>query len=118
MAGASVNWNGTDRAMAERVATYAKRLLDAVYQLAARWAIRIADDARRGAPWTNRTGAARASLFGRVVRLATGAMIIVGHGVHYGIYLERRWGGKWAAVMPALQRAYAPVMASLARLVA
>jgi len=114
----AVNWHGTDRAMAERVEAYKRNLLAAVFALATEWATRIANDARAGAPWTDRTGDARRLLFGRAFRLAMGAVIVVGHGVFYGIYLERRWGGKYAAIMPALQRAYAAVMASLQRLVA
>lgn len=115
---ASIDWHGTDRRMVEAIERYKRNLIEAVYRLAGEWATRIANDARQGAPWTDRTGDARRSLFGRAFRLAMGAVIVVGHGVHYGIYLERRWGGKWAAIMPALQRAYAAVMASLQRLVA
>jgi len=113
----SVEWGGSLNAMAARVESYKRRILNAVFALATEWAARIADDARGSAPWTDRTGAARARLFGRAMRLATGAVLIVGHGVHYGIYLERRWGGRYAAVIPALQRAYAAVLASLAALV-
>jgi hypothetical protein len=116
--GMTVDWGGTDRAMAGRIDAYGRNLISAIYRLAEEWATRIANDARGGAPWTDRTGAARQRLFGRAVRLATGAVIIVGHGVHYGIYLERRWGGRYAAIIPALQRAFAAVMASLQRLVA
>lgn len=114
----AIDWGGTDRAMAERVETYKRNLVAAVFALATEWATRIAEDARRAASWTDRTGDARRLLFGRAFRLAMGAVIVIGHGVHYGIYLERRWGGKYAAVMPALQRAFAAVMASLQRLVA
>lgn len=115
---AGVDWHGSLGKMEAAIADYGKRLIAAVFRLAQEWARRIADDARRAAPWTNRTGNARRLLFGRAIKLAMGAVIIIGHGVPYGIYLERRWGGKWAAVMPALQRAYAAVMASLQALVA
>jgi hypothetical protein len=101
----TVNWNGSTERMADRVAAYAQRLLQAVYQLA-----------RAGAPWTDRSGAAR-KIVGRAFRTATGALIVITGGAAWSIYLERRWGGKWAAIVPALQRAYAAVMASLARLV-
>jgi hypothetical protein len=69
-----------------------------------------------GDPWTDRTKQAR-KIVGRAFRLATGALIVITGGAPWSIYLERRWGGKWAAIVPALQRAYAAVMASLARLV-
>jgi hypothetical protein len=115
---AGIDWQVSPADMAGRVERYKKALIAAVFRLAGEWATRIADDARSAAPWTDRTGAARAGLFGRAFRTAMGAVLICGHGVPYGIYLERRWGGKYAAIMPALQRNYAAVMASLQQLVA
>jgi hypothetical protein len=112
----AVNWGGSDRAMAERVMAYGRRLLEAVFTLASEWATRIANDARAGAPWTDRSGAAR-KIVGRAFRTAAGALIVITGGAPWSIYLERRWGGKWAAIIPALQRAYAAVMASLQSLV-
>lgn len=117
MAELAVNWGGSTERMADRVAAYARNLLQAVYALAEEWATRIANDARAGAPWTDRTGAAR-KITGRAFRTATGALIVITGGAAWSIYLERKYGGKWAAIVPALQRAYAAVMSSLQRLVA
>ncbi len=116
--GMTVDWGGTDRAMAGRIEAYGRNLIAAIYRLAEEWATRIANDARSGAPWTDRSGLARRSIMGRAFRFATGAVIIVSGGAPWSIYLERRWGGKFAAITPALQRAYAAVLASLQRLVA
>ena len=115
--GTGIVWQSSPGNMAGRVARYKSALIAAVFALATEWASRIADDARRNHGWTNRTGAAEAGLFGRAFRLATGALIIVGGSVHYQIYLERRWGGRYAGIIPALQRNYAPVLASLQQLV-
>lgn len=112
-----IQWQQSPAQMAVLVKQYSERLLAAVYALAVEWSRRLADEARRTHPWTNRTGAAEAGLFGRAFRLAAGAMIVLGHGVYYGIYLERRWGGRYAAVIPTLQRNYAAILASLQRLV-
>lgn len=103
--------------MARRVEAYGKRLLDAVYALASEWARRLAEEAKATHSWTNRTGDAEAKLFGRVVRLAAGALIVLGHGAAHGIFLERRWAGRFAVIMPVLQRNYAAIMASLQQLV-
>lgn len=103
--------------MAARVAAYAKRLLAAVFALAQEWASRLADEMKATHPWTNRTGAAEAALFGRAFRLATGAVIVLGHGVSYGQFLERKNAGRYAVVAPTLQRNYAAILASLAALV-
>ena len=110
---ASVDWHGTIGKMERAIADYGKRLLAAVYRLASEWATRIADDARQGAPWTDRSGLARRSIMGRAVRLALGAVIIISGGAPWSIYLERKYAGKWAAIRPALERAYAAVMANL-----
>lgn len=117
MPGANVTWQTSPGSMADRVASYAKKLLEAVYRLATEWATRIANDARSSAPWTDRTGAARRGLMGKAFRLAVGAVIVVSHSVKYGIYLERKNAGRFAALIPALQRSYAGVFASLQQLV-
>jgi len=103
--------------MAERGEAHGRRLIAAVYALASEWASRLAAEMRSTAPWTDRTGNARRGLFGRVVRIAAGAVLILGHSVSYGIYLERRWAGRYAIVTPTLQRNYAAIMASLQQLV-
>lgn len=113
-----IDWTKNINTLAEAVEVYKRRLLEAVYRLAVQWATAIANDAKAAAPWTDRTGAARAGLFGRAVRMAMGAMIVVGHSVFYGIFLERRWAGKYAAIIPAMQRAYAPIQASMQALIA
>lgn len=117
MAQTGVVWKHSPAQMAVRTQEYGRRLIAAVVSLANVWANRLANEARATRPWTDRTGAARAGLFGRAFRLATGAVIVVGHGVHYGIYLERRWGGRYATVMPTLQRNYAAILSSLQQLV-
>src|SRR5690606_4457370 len=118
MAGsAGIVWQSSPAQMAARVEAYGKRLLQAVYALASEWASRLAGEMKATAPWTDRTGAARSGLFGRVFRIATGAVLVLGHSVHYGIYLERRWGGRYATVSPTIQRNLAAIMASLQRLV-
>lgn len=103
--------------MVERVERYKRSLLEAIYRLAEEWSRRIADDVKRNHAWKNRTGDAEAGIFGRAFRLATGALIVIGGSVFYQIHLERRWGGRYAGIIPALQRAYGPIMASLQQLV-
>jgi hypothetical protein len=69
--------------------------------------------AKENAPWSDRTGNAREGLQGRVVweddRHFT---IFLGHGpdIYYGIWLEVRWGGRFAIVAPTLEH-FAPQLA-------
>ncbi len=112
-----VNWESSPGDMAKRVEAYGKRLLQAVYELAVKWTQQLVNEMKETHPWKNRTGAAEKNLFGRVVRVAMGAVLILGHGVTYGIYLERKNAGRYAIVHPTLQRNYAAIMASLQQLV-
>lgn len=114
---AGIRWSSSPGDMAQRVERYKSNLLAAVYALASEWARRLADEAKQTHPWRNRTEEAEAKLFGRAVRMAAGALIILGHGASHGIFLERRWAGRWAVIMPTLQRNYAAILASLQALV-
>ena len=58
---------------------------------------------KQNAPWTDRTGAARNGLGAKVYTSATKVAVVLYHSVDYGIWLELRWGGKYAIIRPALQ---------------
>ena len=60
------------------------------------------------AKWTDRTGAARNGLRAKVETGGDTTAIILYHSVHYGIWLELRWGGKYAVIEPTVQH-MAPV---------
>lgn len=117
MPGANVTWQTSPGSMADRVDNYKRRLLAAVYALATEWATRIEAQMKSGARWKDQTGNARRGLFGRAMRLAVGAVILAGHSVTYGIYLERKYAGRNAIVTPTLQQSYAPIFASLQQLI-
>lgn len=112
-----VEWASSPADMARRVAEYKQNLLNAVYALASEWARRLAEEMRQTHPWKNRTGAAERGLFGRVTRIAMGAVLILGGSAPHQIYLERRWGGRYAIIQPTLSRNYAAIMAALQQLV-
>lgn len=59
--------------------------------------------ARGNAPWTNRTGAARASMTGRSTVSGASGDITISHGVHYGIWLELANGGRFRILPQTLQ---------------
>jgi len=68
------------------------------------------------APWTNRTYAARLSLFATTMIEADVLTLAFGHGVPYGIYLETMGAGEWAIVLPAVDRFSLELMARLQKL--
>jgi hypothetical protein len=65
------------------------------------------------APWTNRTGAARAGLSVSVVVGGTAIVLTYAHGVFYGIFLELKNQGRYAIVIPSISADGPALMASL-----
>jgi hypothetical protein len=57
---------------------------------------------RSNAPWTDQTGNARNGLSARPFATATNIGIDVFHTVPYGIYLETRWSGRYAVIVPTI----------------
>ena len=70
---------------------------------------RTAADAESGmkknASWTDRTGNARKGLYAVAGRDGNMFWVELGHGptIHYGIWLENRWNGRYAIVIPTAQ---------------
>lgn len=61
------------------------------------------DYARANAPWEDRTGDARAGLDVDVRWEGETIVWEMFHSVDYGLYLETRWNGKFAIIMPTLE---------------
>lgn len=58
--------------------------------------------AKETAPWTDRTGNARASITGSTGREGTWLLAALAIGVFYGLYLEVSNGSKYAVVWPTM----------------
>jgi hypothetical protein len=80
----------------------AARIQAAIYRLALRRAPEIENWMKSNARWTDRTGNARQTLHSEVYQLYNEILIVLGHGVDYGAYLEVVSGGWFAIVTPAL----------------
>lgn len=92
---------------------------DAIPEAVLTGANRLATDAealmKRNASWKDRTGNARKGLYAIVGRDGTFVFVELGHGkgIHYGIWLENRWNGRFAIIMPTSE----VVMPQLAALI-
>lgn len=74
--------------------------------LANAFAPQLESHAKANAPWTDRTGNARQSLFA-VVDVQTNKVILyLSHGMEYGVFLELCNAGKYAIVMKTLETYY------------
>lgn len=71
--------------------------------------------ARSHASWDDRTGEARSGLTAEVVDEGLFSnSIVLYHTVDYGIWLEIRWNGKYAIIVPTIEHFGPIIMSSLA----
>lgn len=84
--------------------------LDTVFDYNSQWGTTWM---KLNAPWTDDTGAARASLIAVAASQQSQHTITVAHGVSYGIWLEVANSGKFAILGPAMRIIGANVMKSM-----
>ena len=58
---------------------------------------------KQHAPWTDRTANARNGLFAKPEARDDQVRIVFSHTVPYGVWLEIRWEGRYAIIMPAVK---------------
>ena len=106
-----------EEAFPELAEAYVNAIHEGVKAIAQRWAPEIENWMQENAPWTDRTGNARQSLYTEVEDV-TGKMvqIILSHGVYYGIFLELKNAGRYAIVNPALDHFAPKIWADVKRM--
>lgn len=67
----------------------------------------VENSAKLNAPWTDQTTNARNGLIARSGKDSKEYWLVLAHSVPYGIWLEVRWSGKYAIIMPTLDE-YGP----------
>lgn len=65
---------------------------------------KLENEAKNNHPWTDRTYQARNRLKGDSEWLGNILRISLGHGVDYGVYLELCNEGKYAVIMPTINK--------------
>lgn len=69
---------------------------------------------RQNARWTDRTGNARNGLRARAQHLPGGAhSLVLYHTMPYGVWLEVRWGGKYAVIAPTMRQVTPKLLATI-----
>lgn len=110
---ARIEWRGADE-VRRNMAVYGGKVHDAVRAVANYWAGVLEAYAKDEASWTDRTGNARQGLHTFIEELAQDTVALyLSHGVEYGKYLELRWQGRFAIIMPTLESHYAQISAML-----
>jgi hypothetical protein len=64
----------------------------------------LVDYMRDNAPWNDITGDARRGLVAEVIADDNEMTITLMHTVEYGIWLEIRWGGRYAIIVPTVEQ--------------
>jgi len=117
--GSGIVWRQPPEVITEGLTRYEERLLAAVGALARYFEPLLENDAKAHAPWTDRTGNARQSLFAvtdedKRQNLVT---LFLSHGVEYGKWLELCNAGQYAIIMETLEIWYPDIMSALEDLV-
>lgn len=100
---ARVEWRGIE-AMIARLSVYENRVLWAVRAVAEYFAGVMEEYAKENAPWQDQTGNARQTLNTFVEEIGPEAVeLYLSHGVDYGVYLEQRFGGRYAIIWPTIE---------------
>lgn len=100
----SVKWTRV-REMNQGFDDYKRKVLFAVKQVAQYWSATFEAYAKERAPWTDQTGNARQTLHSWIEELSRDTVrIYLSHGVHYGIFLETKYAGRYSIIWPTIER--------------
>lgn len=115
---AQINWQVSLATLEKNILKFQATTEMKIQKLADYWAVSLADKARAGAPWTDRTGNARSGLFGAVEKGKGRVTIYLSHGerIDYGVYLELNHAGRFAIIWPTITDNADKVMASFRKI--
>jgi hypothetical protein len=101
------DWIDPPEKMIDAIEAYGEKAMTAVLAVAQYFAQGAQNDMRGDAKWEDRTGNARSGLFSQA-EMAAGDVVTIylshGHSVDYGAFLELGNAGKYAIIMPTLEK--------------
>ncbi len=105
--GAHVEWVVPPKVLEKKIEEYGRKVITAVLAVAEYIATEAQNDMRNNAPWTDRTGNARSALFSFAEEVGGDVVhLYLSHGsaINYGVFLEKKYGGRYAIIIPTMQR--------------
>lgn len=90
--------------LSKGIANFEFKTANEMGDIAGEFADELLQYARDNAPWDDRTGDARAGLDYLVSLRNESLEIALFHTVEYGIWLEIRWGGRYAIIIPTVEQ--------------
>lgn len=101
-----LRWSN-DKQISNGITRYQQLVTQGLELIAQDYGARMERWAKLNRQWLDRTGAARSGLHYRIEKKGDRIRLYFSHGVDYGENLETVSGGKYAIIMPTLQR-FAP----------
>lgn len=102
-------WEG-EQDVLRNMEAFGRRVEAAVLAIAEYFAPIIESKAKENASWIDRTGNARAALHTVVIEMARGVVALYLYGgMDYNVWLELRWAGRYAIILPTMEAHYAPI---------
>lgn len=101
--------NSPDEVFPAGMDAYLAGVRQSIMLIAQRRAPEIEEWMKKNAKWEDQTGNARQTLHTEVRVMAEQVVIVLSHGMDYGIFLELANGGRYATIGPALDR-FAPLI--------
>lgn len=105
----------SDRGLQARLSKLSQENEDKVDRLIDLYAVVGQSEMKMNAPWTDRTSAARNGLFTVASRSGKVRTITFSHSVHYGIWLEVKYSGRDAIIMPTILNVGPRLMRAIAQ---
>lgn len=99
---AKVRIHYEDRDLRKNVSEYARKVDEMLAFIVDYHAVKGQANMKSNAPWTDRTSAARNGLFTVTEHDGNHYTIVFSHSVHYGIWLEVKFSGRDAVIMPTV----------------
>lgn len=106
---ARFRWKRPPSVLVKALDVYDSRVMQAVASVAAYFEPILETHAKQTAPWTDRTGNARQTLFSASELAETVVRLYLSHGMEYGVYLELGFQGRYAVILPTLQAHYGQI---------
>ncbi len=105
-----IDWNGSDQTITRGMRNYTDKVYEAIRAVAEYFAPVLESYAKENASWIDRTGNARQTLHAFTEDLSREAVALyLAHGMDYGKFLELRFSGRYAIILPTLEAHYGAV---------
>lgn len=98
-----INWDWGVDTLWDGMDNFSDRTKRALEKKVIEFTPKLAEYAKANAPWEDRTGDARSGLSSEALITDDSMGISLFHTMDYGIWLEIRWGGLYAIILPTIE---------------